>query len=113
MVSRRKWSSGCVPIMKLTSSGCVPIMKSTSPTPPPQGCVSTTESILCVQVSQNPVCAAESILCAQVRHLPFGGDIGFIKVNVHTISINFIHILYSGNQYINQILVDTDRVNGG
>ena len=70
-------------------------MKLTSPTPPPQVCVSTTESILCVQVSQNPVCAAESILCAQVRHLPFGGDIGFIKVNdvnVHTISINFIHI---------------------
>ena len=54
MVGRRKWSSGCVPIMKLTS-----------PTPPSEGCVCTTESILCVQVSQNPVCAAESILCAQ------------------------------------------------
>ena len=51
-------------VMMMVSSGCVPIMKLTSPTQPPKA-VCITESNLCVHLSQNPVCATESILCGQ------------------------------------------------
>ena len=64
MVSRRKWSSGCVPIMKL-SNGCGWWILPFSSLAPPH------PRRLCVQLSQISVCTTESVLCAQVSRLPF------------------------------------------